>query len=190
MVLPGKGWRKAPDGTWTPPNQMRHTLEIDEDTQEFISDQINKVLAVRVAGKGIESVGEVLKGAVSHPIGFAAVSAAFAALIVGQFGGSEEKENIIITSLETIPGVSPELAEAFRQAFEFSRILFPFVPGLPDIGTPPVVPLTPEEKLCLNLAEQLAGAKASLAAEPNPDFRDRFVKEIDRITEAQAELGC
>ena len=61
--MPGKGWRQAPDGTWTPPNQMRHTLEIEEDTQEWLEEMMNKYLA----GKGIEAVGEAAEGFLSNP---------------------------------------------------------------------------------------------------------------------------
>lgn len=61
--MPGKGWRKAPDGTWTPPNQMHHTLEIEEDTQEFLEEMMNKYLA----GKAIRAVGEAAEGFLSNP---------------------------------------------------------------------------------------------------------------------------
>ena len=61
--MPGKGWRKAPDGTWTPPNQMRHTFEVAEDTQEWLEEMMGKYLQ----GRTIGAVGEAAEGFLSNP---------------------------------------------------------------------------------------------------------------------------
>ncbi len=195
--MPGKGWKKAPDGTWTPPNQMVHTLQIEEDTQEFIrelaNDVINKVLAVRVAGKGIEAVGETIKGAVSHPVGFLAISAGIVAYLLGVLGFSEDKEEEAIAEFKRILGESglpKELLDAWEVAFDMSRVMFPFIPGFPSVGEPPVPPLTPEEKRCHQLLIDVAVAKDSLGQETDPALREQFENRIQAIIEEQAELGC
>ena len=61
--MPAKGWKKAPDGTWAPPNQMRHTLEIEEDTQVFLEEMMDKYLQ----GKTIRAAGEAAEGFLSNP---------------------------------------------------------------------------------------------------------------------------
>ncbi len=67
--MPGKGWRKAPDGTWTPPNQMVHTIQIEEDTRDWLEDQIDGLKRAFLIGKASRAAGEGIKGLVSHPAG-------------------------------------------------------------------------------------------------------------------------
>lgn len=85
MELPGKGWRKAPDGSWVPPNQMKYVIEVEEDTQEWLSEELDGLKKAFVVGKTARSIGETAKGILSHPVGFAAVATPIIATLIALF---------------------------------------------------------------------------------------------------------
>ncbi len=58
----------------------RHVLEIKEDTRDWLEEQLDGLKQAFIVGKVSRSVGEVLKGAVSHPAGYLSVTGA---LIIG-----------------------------------------------------------------------------------------------------------
>ncbi len=71
----------------------RHVLEIKEDTRKWIGAQLGELKQTFIVGKATQSVGEVLKGAVSHPVGFALVAAPVVASVIAlllQFAKSKK----------------------------------------------------------------------------------------------------
>lgn len=183
------------DGKPGPPRIFvrRHILDIKEDTQEFLNEQINKVIAVRTAGRTIEAAGEVLKGAVSHPIGIAIVAGSLTALLIGIYGGGGPKENELIDKVKDqldkggIP-VPDVFFEVWKTTYEVSRFMFPFLPVLPDVGTPPVPPPTEKELLCAQLQKELATAETNLQEEPGQ--ADFWFNAIQEIRKKRNDAGC
>ncbi len=102
--MPPKGWRKAPDGTWTPPNEMLHTLEIEEETRDWLEEQLSGLKQTFVLGKTARSAGEVLKGVVSHPAGYLSVIGA------------------LIILAHTIPGIRDFVAKLEAEAAEAAGV--------------------------------------------------------------------
>ncbi len=73
----------------------RHVLEIKKDTRDWIGEQLGELKQAFVVGKATESVGEVLKGAVSHPVGFALIAAPIVASVIAlllQLAKSKKEE--------------------------------------------------------------------------------------------------
>ncbi len=65
----------------------RHVLEIKEDTRDWLEEQLNGLKQAFIAGKVSRSVGDALKGALSHPAGYLSILGA------------------VILAAHTIPGV-------------------------------------------------------------------------------------
>ncbi len=78
----------------------RHVLEIKEDTRDWIEEQLNGLKQAFVVGKVSRSVGDALKGALSHPVGYLSI-----------LGG-------VLISLHTLPLIGPAVVEAERKAAE------------------------------------------------------------------------
>ncbi len=94
----------------------RHVLEIKEDTQEWIESQISRVLAVTYAGKATRSAGEILKGAVSHPVGYVGITLLIAAAAIALKGGDTVRS---VQNLETaFLKLTPEEAAAFKKGVQ------------------------------------------------------------------------
>ncbi len=73
----------------------RHILEIKKDTRDWLGGQLDGLKTTFIAGKVTRSAGEVLKGAVSHPVGFALVAAPIVGSVVAlllQYAKSREEE--------------------------------------------------------------------------------------------------
>ncbi len=73
----------------------RHVLEIKEDTRDWLEEQLDGLKSAFIVGKVSRSAGEVLKGAVSHPVGFALVAAPIVASVVAllfRFAKSKKEE--------------------------------------------------------------------------------------------------
>ncbi len=73
----------------------RHVLEIKKETREWLSEELDGLKLVFVAGKGVGAVGETAKGMLSHPMGFASVAlpviATITALLIRK--NQEDREN-------------------------------------------------------------------------------------------------
>ncbi len=111
--MPGKGWKKAPDGTWTPPNQMRHTLEIEEDTREWLDEKIDDVLGVARLQAAIEPVSATLGNPVALPLIAGGIGVAVGYLILrGALPEAPTKEQVIIKAQELADWLSPILQGA------------------------------------------------------------------------------
>ncbi len=94
----------------------RHILEIKEDTQEWIESQISRVLAITYAGKATRSAGEIIKGAVSHPVGYVGITILIAAVAVALKGGDTARS---VQNLETaFLKLTPEEAAAFKKGVQ------------------------------------------------------------------------
>ncbi len=102
----------------------RHVLEIKEDTRDWLGDQFDGLRRAFVVGKVTRSAGEVLKGAVSHPVGFALIAAPIVASIIAflfQYAKSKKEE---------APG-----GETLVQELERSINLVLFEPAPSDAST-------------------------------------------------------
>ncbi len=78
----------------------RHVLEIKEDTRDWLEEQLTGLKQAFVIGKATRSMGEVLKGAVSHPAGYLSVMGA------------------LIIAAHTIPGLRDVIIKAETEAAE------------------------------------------------------------------------
>jgi len=133
--MPAKGWKKAPDGTWAPPNQMRHTLEIEEDTQVFLEEMMDKYLQ----GKAIRAAGEAAEGFLSNPASALWVGGGILA-VVATVVGAEKLESITdyFASLQTL--LNAKEGEEQREAANGLIIsLRSLIRGLSPLG--PFTPL-------------------------------------------------
>lgn len=81
-----------------------------------------------LAGKAIRAGGEVLKGALSHPIGVGVIAAVATAvaLKLGLVDKNKTEDVLIVAA-----GFPPELAGAFTTTHKILRMFFPFLPPLP-----------------------------------------------------------
>ncbi len=79
---------------------MVHTLEIEEDTRDWLEEQFDGLKQAFVVGKVSRSVGDALKGALSHPVGYLSV-----------IGG-------VIIALHTIPGIRDVVIEFEKKQAE------------------------------------------------------------------------
>ncbi len=73
----------------------RHVLEIKEDTRDWLGEQLGELKQAFLVGKATRSAGEVLKGAVSHPVGFALIAAPIVASVIAlllQLAKSKKEE--------------------------------------------------------------------------------------------------
>jgi len=105
--MPARGWKKAPDGTWAPPNQMRHTLEIEEDTQEWLEEMMDKYLQ----GKAIRAAGEAAEGFLSNPASALWVGGGLLAGLAALVGADKYADLVdYFTAFESViaPGTSEE----------------------------------------------------------------------------------
>ncbi len=78
----------------------RHVLEIKKETREWLSDELDELKQTFIIGKTARSVGEVLKGAVSHPAGYLSVIGA------------------LILAAHTIPGLRDIVVKLEKDAAE------------------------------------------------------------------------
>jgi len=88
------------------PVAQRHTisLEINPATREWIEEQLDGLEQTFIIGKASRSAGEVLKGALSHPIGFAALAtpiiAVFVKILVDK-NKKDREENSMVPDLKS-----------------------------------------------------------------------------------------
>ncbi len=97
--MPSKGWKKAPDGTWTPPNKVVHVLDLEEDTQEFLEEMMDKWLA----GKAIRAAGHAAQGFLSNPLNALWIGGGILA-VLATLAGKEKLESVVsyFQSLQTV----------------------------------------------------------------------------------------
>lgn len=172
----------------------RHIIEIKEDTREWLGEQVTRALTLKYAGEATRTVGEVLKGAVSHPIGIAMVGGFLTAYLIGLFGGKGEEGDTLMEKVKeqmeegNVP-VPDVFFNVWETTYEVSRFMFPFLPIFPTVGsTPPVEPPTEKERLCTQLSKELELAYTNRAEEPGKaDFWDAA---IARIIQRQSDAGC
>lgn len=208
--MPAKGWKKAPDGTWAPPNQMRHTLEIEEDTQVFLHEEFEAFRIAFVAGKGVRSVGEIAKGALRNETLMKAIlislGIGFGAFYL-QKGGKVAGDAAIDIWRQIIRGALPQDEEeialkAFDDAWVSARenldelpvigALYSFILGaVPKRQQTPYSEEIDDKKArCVQLNIEVALQGENLRQEGNPAIREQIQERIDKIREEQSELGC
>lgn len=176
----------------------RHIIDIKPDSRAWLAEQFDSfrtTFAVTEIARGtVRSAGEVLKGAVSHPIGIAIIAGSLTAILTGVFGGSGSKEDDLIEKVKeqlkagdlAVPDV---FFEVWRTTYEISRFMFPFLPIFPTVGSdPPIPPPTEKERLCAQLAKEMELAKQNLQDEPGQ--ADFWQDAIARVAARQIEVGC
>lgn len=62
--MPAKGWKKAPDGTWVPPNVKAHVIELSKD----LDAQLTRALDIAQQKVLIDPVTSTLGNPVAFPI--------------------------------------------------------------------------------------------------------------------------
>ncbi len=121
----------------------RHVLEIKEDTREWLEEQITRVLTISYAGKATRSAGEVIKGVLSHPVGYLSVAVFAAGVGIWIRGLVDPQKSRAIQDASTLfLKLTPEERDAARAAIagtvEFLEGLMTLTPP-PGEGFQPVV---------------------------------------------------
>ncbi len=62
--MPAKGWKKAPDGTWAPPNQLNFKIELSDE----LSGQIDTALELVATKIAVEPISATLGNPVAFPL--------------------------------------------------------------------------------------------------------------------------
>ncbi len=119
----------------------RHVLEIKEDTQEWIEEQITRVLTIQIAGKAARTLGEVIKGAVSHPVGYLGVSVVLAGFTIWITRKKEERTRAIQDATTGFLKLTPDERTAVHQGIKnvVGFLEFHTQPPPPGEGAPIVV---------------------------------------------------
>ncbi len=111
----------------------RHVIEVKKETREWIEKQIDGIRNAFVLGKVTRSAGETLKGAVSHPVGFLAVTGATTAILL-KLGLFKEEiaaiQELILGALSS----TREAGEEARQALDTAWCRFRVMIARPLIG--------------------------------------------------------
>ncbi len=111
----------------------RHIIEIKEDTREWIEGQIDGLKNAFILGKATRSVGEALKGAVSHPVGFLAVTGATTAILL-KLGLFKEEIAAIQELILGALSATREAGEDARGALDTAWCRFRVMIARPAIG--------------------------------------------------------
>lgn len=106
----------------------RVIFEIKEDTQEWLSEELNGLKQAFIVGKASRGIGEVLKGILSHPVGVGVFAAVLAAIGLKLGLVDKSKTESVLIEAAAFP---PELAGAFTTTHKILRLFFPFLPPLP-----------------------------------------------------------
>ena len=106
---------------------MRHTLEIEEDTQVFLEEMMDKFLA----GKAIRAAGEAAEGLLSNPnLAFLVAGGILAG--VGAYVGKDAIDNVVgyFGSLSNVltADSQEDKAKAVNEAAEQLRALLRLTP--------------------------------------------------------------
>ncbi len=111
----------------------RHVLEVKEDTREWIEGMVDEIRNAFILGKVTRSAGETLKGAVSHPVGFLAVTGATTAILL-KLGLFKEEIAAIQELILGALAATREAGEETRQALDTAWCRFRVMLARPVIG--------------------------------------------------------
>ncbi len=119
----------------------RHVLEIKRDTRDWLEEQITRVLTTQIAGKAARGIGEVIKGAVSHPIGYLGVSVLLTGFVIWVTRKKEDRTKAIQDASSGYMKLTPEERNAAQTAIKNVVEFFEFHtrPPPPGEGAPIVV---------------------------------------------------
>ncbi len=111
----------------------RHVIEVKKETREWLDEKIEEVTRTYIIGKAARSSGEIIKGAVSHPVGFATI-ASLVGILALKAGFLKDEIAAIQEMVLGALGATREAGEDTRKALERAWCRFRVMVARPVIG--------------------------------------------------------